>query len=135
MGGFLAADDETTGISFSPIPEAYYIDGWRGLLLLLPVIWFSLFVSIDHICGDFRRTPWGLVVLVIFAHLAPESLVGGLVWISGYGNLGLLVTIFACTEFVPVVGALFYGRVRDYVPVTSPLLSMQKRWSAGPPVS
>jgi hypothetical protein len=130
IGGFLAAEDETTGISFSPIPEAYYVDGWRGILLLMPVIWFSIFVSIDYICGDFRRTPWGLIVLVIFAHSAPESLIGGLIWISGYGNLGLLVTIFSCMNFVPVIGALFYGRVRDYVPVAAPLFRSRKRYEA-----
>jgi hypothetical protein len=115
IGGFLATEDETTGISFSPVPEAYYIDGWRGLLILLPVIWLSMFVIIDYICGDFRRTPWGLIVIVLLAHLAPESLIGGLVWFTGYGSLGLIATIFACTEFVPVVGALFYGKIRDDV--------------------
>jgi hypothetical protein len=135
MGGFLAPDDETTGISFSPVPEAYYVDGWRGLFLLLPAIWFSIFASIDYICGDFRRTPWGLVVVVIFAHLAPESLIGGLVWISGYGNLGLVVTIFACTELVPVVGALFYGSARDTVSAFVPQLVSRRRPSSGPTAS
>jgi hypothetical protein len=118
IGGFLAEDDDTTGISFSPIPEAYYIDGWRGLILLMPCLAFIAFASIDYICGDFRRTPWGLIITVTIAHLAPEGLLGGLVWLSGYGNLGLIAAIFACTEFVPVVGALFYGKARVYIPIS-----------------
>ena len=112
IGGFLAPDDNSTGVSFSPIPEAYHLGGWVGIFLLMPAIWFSLFLSMDLICGDFRRTPWGMLVVLIFAHSAPESLISGLVWLSGYGNLALLFAILFCTYFAPVVGALFYGAAR-----------------------
>jgi hypothetical protein len=109
IGGFLAEGDESTGISFSPVAEAYHVDGWIGIFLLLPAIWLSLFASVDYICGDLRRSPWGLLVVVIFAHAAAESLLGSLIWISGYGNIGLIFAIIFCTHFAPVVGALFYG--------------------------
>jgi hypothetical protein len=109
IGGFLAEGDESTGISFSPIAEAFHVDGWIGIFILLPAIWLSLFVSVDYICGDLRRSPWGLLVVVIFAHAAAESLLGSLIWISGYGNLGLIFAIVFCTHFAPVVGSLFYG--------------------------
>jgi hypothetical protein len=109
IGGFLAEGDESTGISFSPVAEAYHVDGWIGVFLLLPAIWLSLFASVDYICGDLRRSPWGLLVVVIFAHAAAESLLGSLIWISGYGNIGLIFAIVFCTRFAPVVGALFYG--------------------------
>jgi hypothetical protein len=109
IGGFLAEGDDSTGISFSPVAEAYHIDGWTSIMLLLPAIWLSLFVGMDYICGDLRRSPWGLLVVVIFAHEAAESLLGSLVWLSGYGVLSLIVAIVFCTYFAPVVGALFYG--------------------------
>jgi hypothetical protein len=109
IGGYLADADDSTGISFSPVSEAYHIGGWPGIFLLLPAVWLSLFVSVDYICGDVRRSPWGLLVVLIFSHAAAESLLGGLIWISGYGNLGIILAIVFTTEFAPVIGALFYG--------------------------
>jgi hypothetical protein len=112
IGGFLADDDDSTGISFSPVAEAYHIDGWAGVCLLLPAIWLTLFAGSDYICGDLRRSPWGLLLVVIFAHAAAESLVGALIWLTGYGLLGIVFAILFCTEFAPVIGALFYGSNR-----------------------
>ncbi len=121
IGGFLADADDSTGISFSPVAEAYHVDGWVGVFLLLPAIWLSLFVGVDYICGDLRRSPWGLLVVVIFAHAAAESLLGSLIWISGYGNLGLIFAIVFCTYFAPVVGALFYGGNRTAERASPPM--------------
>jgi hypothetical protein len=112
IGGYLAADDDSTGISFSPVAEAYHVDGWVGVCLLLPAIWLTLFVGADYICGDLRRSPWGLLLVVIFAHAAAESLLGALIWLTGYGLLGIVFAILFCTEFAPVIGALFYGSNR-----------------------
>ncbi len=109
IGGFVANDDYTTGISFSPVPEAFYVGGWAGIFLLLPFIWLCLFSSVDYICGDLRRSPWGLFMVVIFAHSAPESLLGGLIWLTGFGNLALITGILFCTHVTPVIGTLFSG--------------------------
>jgi hypothetical protein len=108
----LADADDSTGISFSPVAEAYHVGGWPGIFLLLPAIWLSLFVGVDYICGDLRRSPWGLLMVLIFSHAAAESLLGGLIWISVFGNLGILLAIIFTTEFAPVLGALFYGGSR-----------------------
>jgi hypothetical protein len=142
IGGFLAGDDDSTGISFSPMSEAFHVDGWVGIFLLLPAIWLSLFASVDYICGDLRRSPFGLLVVVVFAHAAAESLLGSLIWISGYGNLGLVVAILFCTHLTPVVGALFAGKNRlserasspldisgeGVTPLTAPLLKSPGTW-------
>jgi len=112
IGGFLAPDDFSTGVSFSPVAEAFHVDGWTGIFLLLPAIWLSLFVSVDYICGDLRNSPWGLLVVVLFAHAAAESLLGSLIYISVYGNLGIVLAILFCTRFTPVLGQLFYGNQR-----------------------
>ena len=109
IGGFLAEADTSTGISFSPMAEAFHVDGWIGIFLLMPAIWLTLFVPVDYICGDLRRSPWGLLVVVIFSHVAAESLLGSLIWISVYGTLSLVLAILFCTHFAPIVGALFYG--------------------------
>ena len=111
MGAGLAADDFSTGISYSPVAEAYHCMGWGGVLWLLPVIWIILFSTVDFVVGDMTKYPWGLMVVVWFAHAAPETLLGGMIYFIGYGNFGMLVAIIVVTRIAPVIGALFTGRV------------------------
>ncbi|QMV18440.1 hypothetical protein GOB94_06890 [Granulicella sp. 5B5] len=113
IGGILAPDDDSTGISFSPMAEAFHVDGWIGIFFVMPAIWLSLLASLDYLCGDLRRSPWGLLIVVYLAHSAAESLLASLIWMSVYGNLGLILAIFFCTHFAPVVGAFFYGGSRN----------------------
>jgi hypothetical protein len=117
IGGYLAPDDDTTGISFSPIPEAYHLAGWAGIVFIMPAIWILLFLSIDFVCGDLKKAPWALMVIVYFAHAAPESLISGLVYYIGYGNFGMVVAIISCTRLAPVLGTLLYG---SQAPATVP---------------
>ncbi len=108
MGG-LADADTTTGISFSPTAEAYHIDGWRGVLVLQPLVFLMLFVSANAVCGDIRRQPWGLFLVLYFAHVAPEALLGGAISATRLGNIGVAVAIFFCGYVTPVVGMLLSG--------------------------
>lgn len=110
MGYGLAADDTTTGISFSPVAEAFHCEGWGGIFWLLPLIWIMLFTSVDFIVGDMSKYPWGLMVVVWFAHAAPEQLVGGMIYFIGYGNFGMMLAIIVVTRIAPVLGALFMGK-------------------------
>ncbi len=110
MGYGLAADDTTTGISFSPVAEAYHCEGWGGIFWLLPVLWIMLFSSGDFIVGDMVKYPWGLLVVVWFAHMAPEQLLGGMIYFIAYGNFGMLLAIIVVTRIAPILGALFMGR-------------------------
>jgi hypothetical protein len=109
IGGYLAADDNTTGISFSPVPEAYYFAGWAGIFLLLPGIWILFFLSIDFVCGDIKNAPWALLVIVYLGHAAPESLISGLVYYMGYGNFGMFIAILFCTRLAPILGTFIAG--------------------------
>jgi hypothetical protein len=111
MGVGLAADDTSTGISYSPVAEAYHCLGWGGVLWLLPVIWMILFSTVDFVVGDMTKYPWGLMVVVWFAHAAPETLLGGMIYFIGFGNFGMLFAIIVVTRIAPIVGALFSGRV------------------------
>jgi hypothetical protein len=110
VGRGLAADDFTTGISYSPVAEAYHCEGWGGIFWLMPMIWIALFSSVDFIVGDMRKYPWGLMVVVWFAHSAPETLLGGMIYFIGYGNFGMMVAIIVCTRLAPILGALFAGK-------------------------
>lgn len=110
MGSGLAEDDYSTGISFSPVAEAFHCVGWGGVLWLLPVIWILLFSSVDFTVGDMRKHPWGLMVVVWLAHAAPEQLVGGMVYFIGYGNIGMMFAIVIVTRIAPILGSLFMGR-------------------------
>ena len=110
MGYGLSADDTTTGISFSPVAEAYHCEGWGGIFWLLPVIWIMLFSSVDFIVGDMVKYPWGMMVVVWFAHVVPEQLLLGMIYFLAYGNFGMLLAIIGVTRIAPILGALFMGR-------------------------
>lgn len=109
MGG-LADADTTTGISFSPAAEAYHIDGWKGILILQPLVFLMLFASTSAVCGDIRRQPWGLFLVLDFAHVAPEALLGGAISATRLGNIGIALAIFCCGYVTPVLGMLLSGR-------------------------
>jgi hypothetical protein len=110
MGTGLAEDDHSTGISFSPVAEAFHCEGWGGILWLLPVIWIMLFSTVDFIVGDMAKYPWGLMVVVWFAHAAPEQLVGGMIYFIGNGNIGMMLAIIVVTRIAPILGTLFLGK-------------------------
>jgi hypothetical protein len=110
MGSGLAEDDNTTGISYSPVAEAFHCEGWGGIFWLLPVIWILLFSSVDFVVGDVTKYPWGLMVVVWLAHGAPEQLVGGMIYFMGYGNFGMVLAIIIVTRIAPILGTLFLGK-------------------------
>jgi hypothetical protein len=110
MGAGLAEDDYTTGISYSPVAEAYHCEGWGGIFWLLPLIWILMFSTVDFVVGDMTKYPWGLMVVVWFAHAAPEQLVGGMIYFIGYGNFGMMIAIIVVTRIAPILGSLFLGK-------------------------
>jgi hypothetical protein len=110
IGGYLSPDDFTTGISFSPVSTAYHCMGWGGILWVMPGIWILLFTSADFVSGDLRKFPWGLMVVVWFAHQAPESLLQGMIYYISYGNLGMFIAIIISTRIAPILGSVFTGK-------------------------
>jgi len=111
IGGYLSPDDFSTGISFSPVSTAYHCLGWGGIFWVLPLVWILLFTSTDFVAGDLSKHPWGLMVVVWFAHQAPESLISGMVYFIGYGNFGMFIAIIISTRIAPIIGSLFTGKV------------------------
>ncbi len=111
IGYGLAENDYSTGISFSPVGEAFHCEGWGGIFWLMPAIWILLFSTVDFVVGDVMKYPWGLMVVVWFGHLVPEQLLGGMIYFLGFGNFGMTLAIILVTRIAPILGALFMGRV------------------------
>lgn len=127
IGFGIGADDYSTGISFSPVAEAYHCEGWGGIFWLLPLLWVMLFSTADFVVGDLTKYPWGLMVVVWFAHSAPETLLGGIIYFMGMGNFGMFFAIVVVTRIAPIIGALFTGKSVESSPRSirhvAPLLS------------
>lgn len=111
--GELAEDDWTTGISFSPSAEAYHLDGWTCVLAIQPFLYILIFAVTDAVCGDVRSQPWGLLAMLLFAHVAPEELLAGSINYVWLGNVGTTFCIFVCGYVTPVFGRLLRGKSRD----------------------
>lgn len=110
--GLLASDDTTTGISFSPSGEAFHMARWFGVFFWQPLVWILLFVSFDSLCGDTRRSPWGLLMTAYFAHAAPESGLAGLFYVIGYVGFGVIFAAVAAAYVMPILGTLIKGPKR-----------------------
>lgn len=108
MGG-LSPDDTTTGISFSPSGEAYHIGRWVGVFFWAPLLWILLFTLFDSLCGDTRVSPWGLLMSAYFAHVAPEGMLGGIIYAMGYVTFGLVFAAFSAAYLMPILGMLIKG--------------------------
>ena len=137
LGG-LAEDDVTTGISFTPSGEGYHIDRWIGIFLVAPVLWILLFTLYDSLCGSVRDSPWGLLVIALFSHMAPEGGLGGVIYMLGFSALSIALAALSAAYVMPLFGMLFKGpgqvAVRRSVPVQSTprTVSTVRRWhSAG----
>jgi hypothetical protein len=133
LGG-LADDDVTTGISFSPSAEGYHIDRWIGVLILAPVLWTMLFTLFDSLCGSVRDSPWGLLAIALFSHIAPEGMLGGVIGMLGLSSFSIVIAALSAAYAMPLFGMLFKGpgkvAVRRRIPVHSipRTVSTVRRW-------
>lgn len=120
-------DDFSTGISFSAVGEGYHLGEWAGLLLLCPVIWTLSFLCFDSLCGDIRNSPWGLLVLIFFAHVAPEGYLSGLIYATVYVGFAIAFAALTAGYIMPLLGALFIGPNRQDSHLTAALLRPRVR--------
>lgn len=120
VGGMIADEDTTTGVSFSPSGEAYHVLQWGGVALLAPVLWAMLFTIFDSLCGSTKDAPWGLVVAVTFGHLAPEGMLDGVIYAMGYTSFGVIVAAIASAYVMPILGGLIKGPQRSVVLIREP---------------
>jgi hypothetical protein len=125
IGGLLAANDSSTGISFSPTSELFHWEGWFGLIVLGPPLWGLLFLVSDYVSGDLRIYPWGLLLILIFGHVAPELGMGGAIDFVWMGSATVIAAALFSTQIAPILGSFFAGQPNETI--GQPLL-------AAPPV-
>lgn len=125
--GSLQADDTTTGISFSPSGEAFHVDRWMGIFFWAPLLWIMLFTLFDSLCGDTRTSPWGLLICATFAHIAPETGLGGVIYVMGFLAFGLVFAAFSAAYVMPILGVLLKGPTQVEVRRTAPIRSIPRR--------
>lgn len=118
--GMLAPDDRTTGISFSPVGEAFHLDSWAGVFIVAPMLWIMLFLTFDSVCGDARKSPWGLLAIVVVAHVAPEGMLAGVIYMTWYTTIGIIFAALAAAYIMPLLGVIFaHRRSSAFSPPTS----------------
>ena len=108
-GVAIGEEDFFTGISFSPAGEAYHLGKWVGILVAAPILWTAMFVLFNSLCGDVRQSPWGLLAISYFAHVAPEGLLGGVIYSMGYITFAIVFAALLTGYFMPILGTLFVG--------------------------
>ena len=106
--GMLADADESTGISFSSTASTFHMAGWKGILLAAGT-WFFLFLIFDSLCGDVRKTPWGLLVMVLFAHAAPEGDITAIIYMCFYTVYAIVFAGIMGAYVTPIIGSFFIG--------------------------
>lgn len=109
IGGIVGEEDVTTGISFTPSAEAFHLAGWTGIFVVAPIIWTMLFVIFDSLCGDVRKSPWGLLVIALFAHIAPEGMLAAAIYVMWYGSVAIIFVAVATAYVMPLIGTLMVG--------------------------
>jgi hypothetical protein len=107
--GLLAEEDYSTGVSFSSTAVAFHLLGWPGIFLLAPALWLLLFTIFDSLCGDVRKAPWGLLVMVLYAHAAPEGDINSVIYMCFYGAFAIIFAAIMGAYVMPVVGTFFIG--------------------------
>jgi hypothetical protein len=107
--GLLASEDDSTGVSFSSTATAFHMAGWMGIFFLAPPLWFALFWIFDSLCGDVRKVPWGLLVLVSFSHTGPEGDITSIVYMCTTGAFGIALACVLGAYLMPIIGTLFIG--------------------------
>jgi hypothetical protein len=110
--GGLAEDDTTTGISFSPTAEAYHWARWLGVLVVAPLLWLLLFLVFDLFLGDLRDSPWGLLILALLTHVAPEGMLSNLIHFLTFDLEAIVFCAIFATYVAPLFAIAVLGRDR-----------------------
>ncbi len=126
MGG-MAEDDTTTGISFSAAGESFHMARWVGVLIIAPILWIMLFTFFDSLCGDSRKVPWALLMIVYYSHGAPEGMLSTVIYMLGYLSVGIIFAAFSAAYVMPLLGTLIAGPGRRLVDRPVPVRSIPRR--------
>lgn len=103
-------EDTTTGISFSPTSDAFHMARWTGVLVVAPILWFMCFFAMDFVCGDTRTSPWGLLMVAMCAHTAPEGMMNGPFYLTTIGPLTVIFVSLLAAYVLPLIGNVLIKR-------------------------
>ena len=104
-----------------------------GIFLIAPLLWLALFTVFDSLCGDVRLSPWGLLAIVTFGHLAPEGGISQIVYALGYTVFGIVFAAVMGAYLMPIIGTFFIGPEGITIRRGAPIRSIPNRLH--PPVS
>jgi len=90
---------------------------WAGVLLVAPGLWFLCFFVMDYVCGDTRRSPWGLLMVALCAHIAPEGMMNGPFYLTTVGAVTVIFVSFLAAYVLPIISGLIMKRRK--VPVVA----------------
>lgn len=110
--GLLAEEDVTTGVSFSPVAEAFVMDGWNSLFFVCPFLYIIVFAVIDSVGGDVRYNPWGLFFTMVSAHNANEGILDTPITLATFLAPLLIALAYFTVYVLPLVGGLLLPRSR-----------------------
>jgi hypothetical protein len=119
--GGIAEDNFGTGISFSPAGQAFHMAQWIGVLLVAPPVFIACFAFFDSLCGDVRSSPWGLLAVALFAHVAPEDGLEGCITSIWHFGIPLIAAALICAYVMPILGAIIIGPQKRHVELSSDL--------------
>jgi hypothetical protein len=85
---------------------------WVGILVIAPLLWCLLFSVYDSVFGDLRATPWGLLVVALFSHTAPEGALIGTIFLLTFGLEIFLFCAFFATWIAPHFAIAVLGQDR-----------------------
>ena len=111
----LAADDTTTGISFSPEADAYHEAKWLGIFVVMPLICFVYFLANDAFVGSARDSPWPLLLIVLASHIAPEGGLDSMLLQVVEGSIGIMFMAFFIRYVMPLAIRLATGGEKTVV--------------------
>lgn len=82
---------------------------WTGVLVIAPLVWLAFFVVWDSLLGKLNSTPWGLIGLVVIAHIAPEGALHGVIHLITYGSETLIFCALFTIWIAPALGDMLIG--------------------------
>lgn len=109
--GLLGSEDYSTGVSFSPVSDAYHCLRWLGLAVCCP-LFLVMFVVSDSLTGSTRQTIWGTMYTILFAHAAPEGMITTMFSAPTIYAFAIWVAALVATYFLPYVGGLLLPMTR-----------------------
>jgi hypothetical protein len=77
-----------------------------GVLVVMPLALFILFVMADSVAGSVKTSPWGLLFTLAFLHAAPEATLGGCIVMGVKFSLIIVGTVVVSRYVLPFVGSI-----------------------------